>query len=155
MQHRAFDSLGRFLVRTIMFDIDRCRGSIFLADSMDASGIAKGGNVFFENVRAEGTLSEGVIESGLRRTEQIALRERGLLRQQTPGPEGLREARIRPVPCFENWNHIEDSETLHFLRMIQGHTVRDASSAIMAHQGEGWKTEFVHHINQLLGHCAL
>jgi hypothetical protein len=36
MQHWAFDSSGRFLVGTIVFDIRRCRGSIFLADSMNA-----------------------------------------------------------------------------------------------------------------------
>ena len=59
--NRTFDSLGRFLVRTIMFDMDRCRASILLADSVNASRIAIVGNVLFENLCAEGTVSEGAV----------------------------------------------------------------------------------------------
>src|SRR5579863_1003827 len=107
MQRRAFDSLGRFLVSTIVLDIDRCRGAILLTDSMNAGRIAISRDVFFENLRAEGTLSEGITEDSPRSTEQIALRERLLLRQQNPGPIGLRETRIGAVPSFENRNHVE------------------------------------------------
>src|SRR5208282_6215767 len=147
MQHRTFNSLGRFLVRTIVFDIDRCRGSIFLADSVNAGGITIGGNVFLKNLAAEGTVSERIIEDGLGRAEQIAFRERGLLREQNPGPVGLCEACIGPVPRFENRNHIEDSETLHVLRMVQSQPVGNPSTAIVADQGERRKAEFVHHAN--------
>src|SRR5258707_4237539 len=118
MQHWAFDSLGRFLVRTIVFNIDRCRGSIFLTDSMNAGRIAVSRNILLDNLSPEGTVSKGVMEDGLRRAEQIALRERGFLRQQNPWPVGLREARVGPAPRFENRNHIEDSETLHLLGRI-------------------------------------
>src|SRR5580658_1971283 len=107
MQHRAFDSLGSFFVLAIMLDVDGCRGSIFLTDSMYTRRIAIRGNVFRENIGAEGTLSEGIMENGFRSAEQIALRQRLLLRQQNPGPIGLREARIRPAPGFENRNHVE------------------------------------------------
>src|SRR5258705_12048952 len=92
MEHRTFDTLGRFLVDTVVLDIDRRRRSIFLTDSVNAGRIAIGWNVFFENIWAEGTMSERVIEDGLGRTEQIALRERLLLRQKNPGPVGLSES---------------------------------------------------------------
>jgi hypothetical protein len=46
MQHWALDSLGCFLVGAIVFDINRCRGAIFLADSMNASGIAIRRDIF-------------------------------------------------------------------------------------------------------------
>src|SRR5260221_9601396 len=36
MQHQAFDPLGCFLVSTIVFDIDRCGGAIFLTDAVHA-----------------------------------------------------------------------------------------------------------------------
>src|SRR6516162_8085710 len=83
MQHRAFDLFGCFLVRSIVFDVNRCRGYILL-----------------ENLRAEGTAAEGVIEHGPRSAKQIALWQRFLLRQQNPGPIGLSEARIRSGPPF-------------------------------------------------------
>src|SRR5580692_9340511 len=73
MQHRTFDSSGCFLVGAIVFDINRRRGSILLADSMNAGRITIGGNVFLKNLAAEGTVSEGIIEDGLGRAEQIAL----------------------------------------------------------------------------------
>src|SRR5689334_12688460 len=43
MQHRACDSPGCFLVSTIVFDIDRGCGSIFLTDAMNAGRITIGG----------------------------------------------------------------------------------------------------------------
>src|SRR5258708_38221368 len=136
MQHRTLDSPGRFLVRTIMLDIDRGCGSILLADSVNAGRIAIGGNVLFENFWAEGAVSEGVIEDSLGSAEQIALRKRGFLRQQNPGPVGLREARIGPAPRLENRNHIEYSETLYVFRMVQSQTVGDASSAVVTDERE-------------------
>src|SRR5580658_6870975 len=132
MQHRTFDSSGCFLVGAIVFDINRRRGSILLADSMNAGRITIGGNVFLKNLAAEGTVSEGIIEDGLGRAEQIALRERGLLRQQNPRPVGLREAHVAPAPRFENRNHIENGETLHLLGMIQSQPVGDASAPVVA-----------------------
>lgn len=42
MQHRTFDALGRFLVGTVVLDIDRRRSSIFLTDSMNADRITIG-----------------------------------------------------------------------------------------------------------------
>ncbi len=81
MQHRAFDSPGCFLVSTIVFDIDRGCGSIFLTDAMNAGRIAIGGKVFFENLWTKGTVPKGILENGLGSTEQIALRERLLLCQ--------------------------------------------------------------------------
>jgi hypothetical protein len=36
----VIDALGSFLVRAIVFDIDRCRGPILLADSMHSCWIA-------------------------------------------------------------------------------------------------------------------
>ena len=81
MQHRAIDALGGLLVRAVVFDIDGCRGSIFLADSMNAGRIAIGGDLFLENFRAEGTLPEGVMEHCLGSTEQIALWKGLALRQ--------------------------------------------------------------------------
>jgi len=42
MQHRTFDTLGRFLVGTVVLDIDRRRSSIFLTDSMNADRITIG-----------------------------------------------------------------------------------------------------------------
>jgi hypothetical protein len=45
MEDRAFDSFREFLVRAIMFDIDRCGGSIFLTDAMHAVEVAVSGAV--------------------------------------------------------------------------------------------------------------
>src|SRR5271155_5233383 len=39
--------------------------------------------------------------------------------------------------------------------MVEGHAIGDASSAIMADQREGRKSEMVHHLNQFLGHRTL
>jgi hypothetical protein len=100
-------------------------------------------------------MSERVIEDGLGRTEQITLRERLLLRQQNPGPVGLSEAGIGPAPTFEARNHVEHCETLHVIRMVQGKTGRDASSAIVADQRKGRKAKFDHYVNQFFCHCAL
>src|SRR5580693_1026147 len=94
MQHRAVDLPGRFLVGAIVFDVDRCRGSIFLADAVNASWITISRDILIENFWREGTVPERVVEHGLRRAEQIAFRKRGLLRQQNPRPVGLREARV-------------------------------------------------------------
>src|SRR5262249_37909379 len=41
MQHRTFDSPGRFFVRAIVFHIDSRCSSIFLTDPMNAGGITK------------------------------------------------------------------------------------------------------------------
>src|SRR5580704_15824930 len=131
MQHRAFDSPGGFLVGAIVLDVNRCRGSIFLADAMNAGWIAVSRDIIIENLGTEGTVPEGVIERGLRRTEQIALRERRCLRQQDPWPVGLRETRVGPAPRFENRNHIEDCKTLDLLGMVQSQAIGDASPAIM------------------------
>src|ERR1700691_787908 len=147
MQHGAFDSPRCVLVCTIVFGIDGRSRSIFLANSMNTVRLAISGNIFFENLWAERTLAEGIMEHGFGRTEKILLRKWLLLRQQNPWPISLREARIRPVPRFEDGNHVEYSETLHVLRMIQGHAVADASSAIMADQREGRKSELVHHFD--------
>src|SRR5215472_4097022 len=40
MKHRTADAPGCFLARTIVLDINRGRGTVFLADSMNAAGIA-------------------------------------------------------------------------------------------------------------------
>src|SRR5580658_4253731 len=95
------------------------------------------------------------MEDGFGRSEKILLWKRLLLRQQDPRPISLREACIGPVPCFEDGNHVEHSESLHVLRMIQGHAVADASSAVVTDQREGRKSEIVHHFYQFLCHCAL
>src|ERR1700677_1219036 len=92
------------------------------------------------------------MEDGIGRAEKIVLRKWLLLRQQNPRPISLSEARIGPAPCFEDGNHVEHSESLHALRMVQGQAVRNASSAIMADQREGRKAEFVHHFHQFLRH---
>jgi hypothetical protein len=42
MEHRTFDALGRFLVDTVVLDIDRRRSAIFLTSSMNAGRIAIG-----------------------------------------------------------------------------------------------------------------
>src|SRR6266481_9089957 len=62
IQHWAFDSSGRFLVGAIVFDINRCRGSIFLTDSMNAGRIAVSRNILIENLSPEGTVSKAVME---------------------------------------------------------------------------------------------
>src|ERR1700735_1825961 len=155
MQHRAFDSLRCFLVSTIVLDVDCCRSAIFLTDSMNASRIEIGRDVFFENLRAERTLSEGITKDSLGSTEQIALGQRLLLRQQDPGPISLCETRIRAVPRFENRNHVKYGESLHVLRMIQSHPVGDASSAIVTDQRERRETEFIHDVNQFRSHGTL
>src|SRR5580704_3267307 len=81
-------------------------------------------------------MTEGIIEDGLGRAEHIAFRELSFLRQQNPGPVSLREARIGPVPRFENRNHVEYGQSFDVLRMVEGHPVGDASSAIVADQHE-------------------
>src|SRR4029077_8341350 len=95
------------------------------------------------------------MKSSLGSTEQIAFWKRLLLRQQDPGPIGSGEARVRSVPRFENWNHVENSKALHVFRMIQGHTVGDAPSAIVTDQREDRKVEFDHDVNEFLCHGAL
>jgi hypothetical protein len=95
------------------------------------------------------------MEDGFRGTDQIALRERLFLGQQNPGPIGLRKARVRPAPSFQNRNHVEDGETLHVLRMIERQAVGDAASASVADQREGWKAEVAHHLSQFLRHGSL
>src|ERR1700756_1049391 len=92
MQHRAVDSPGCFLVSAIMFDIDRCRGSILFTDAVHAGWVAIGCKVFFADLRPKGTAPEGILEDGPGGAEQIALRERLLLREQNPGPVGASEA---------------------------------------------------------------
>jgi len=62
-----------------MFDIDRCSGSIFLTDSMNARRITVSGDILLENLIAEGTLAEWVFENSLGSAEQVALWERLLL----------------------------------------------------------------------------
>ena len=69
MQHWALDSLGCFLVGAIVFDINRCRGAILLADSMNPGRIAVSRDIFVENLCSEGTVSEGVIKDRLRGAE--------------------------------------------------------------------------------------
>src|SRR6201982_2715999 len=81
VQHRAFNSFGRLLIDAVVFDIDRCRRSIFLANSMHTRGVSIGGNVLFQNFRGEGSFTEGVMKRGARSAEQIILRQRLFLRQ--------------------------------------------------------------------------
>src|ERR1700739_2188941 len=81
VQHRAFNLPARFFVGAVVFDINRGRRSIFLANSMHTGGVPICGNVLFENFRAEGSFPEGVMEGGLRSAEQITLRQRLFLRQ--------------------------------------------------------------------------
>jgi len=71
MQHWAGDSPGCFLVSAIVFDIDRCRGSILFTDAVHAGRIAIGCKVFFENLWPKGTAPEGILEDGLGSAEQI------------------------------------------------------------------------------------
>ena len=51
---------------SVVFDVYRRRGSIFLADSVNACRIAVGRDILFENFRFEGTMPEGVIKHGTR-----------------------------------------------------------------------------------------
>ena len=81
VQHRAFDPFRSFLVGTIVFDVNGCRGPIFLADSVNAGGIAVSGNVLRENLRPERTLPEWVMEHRFGSAEEITLRKGLLLRQ--------------------------------------------------------------------------
>jgi hypothetical protein len=155
MQHGAFDSLRGLLVRAIVLDIDRCRGTVLFADSMDPRRIAVSGNVLFENLLAERPLPEWVMKNSLGSAEQVALWQRLLLREQNPRPVGLGESRIRPAPGFQDRNHVEHSKAFHTLGMIQGQPVRDASSAVMADQREGRKSKPSHHPNQFLRHRPL
>ena len=69
MQHLAFDSIAGLFVYAIVLDINGRRGSILLADSMNAGRIAIGGNVFFENLGTERTVAEGIIENCFRSAE--------------------------------------------------------------------------------------
>src|SRR5260370_32897967 len=76
------------------------------------------------------------------------LGQRLFLGQETPVPVCLSQSRICVVPRFGNRNHVEYSETLHVLRMIQGHTVADASSSVVTDQYESRKAKFAHHLKQ-------
>jgi hypothetical protein len=46
-----------------MFHVDGCRGSILLTNTMNAGSVAIGGNIFFENLRPESTVSEKIVDS--------------------------------------------------------------------------------------------
>src|SRR5271156_846345 len=69
MQHRTFDSLAGFLVRTIVFDVDRRRSSIFFTNAVNAGRIAVVRNVFVENLCAERSVPEWIFEGGRGRAQ--------------------------------------------------------------------------------------
>ena len=67
------------------------------------------------------------------------------------GGEFVRHA----VQHFVGRNDVEDGELRDAVGMIEGHAVRDASAAIVAHHRKFLKSQTGHHLDLVLGHGAL
>src|SRR5215469_18856858 len=134
MQHRARDSLGRFLICFIMLDIETCRRTVFLTDCVHPGWIAIRFDVLRFHLRSERATAKRVVEHRIGCSQEIFLRKRSFLREKTPRPISHGELRIGERPRFRNRYHIKYCETLHLFRMIECEAIRNATATVVSDQ---------------------
>src|ERR1700733_5129165 len=156
-QKGALDPVADGAISNIVVMVERRCCSVLLAYCMDTFAITQHRLVappyLLRKNRGRGSPArKHALNYGVWRSPQQFFRQWSGLGKQAPRPEAQRKTRISAIPRVSRRNHVEHGKLLNDCGMIEGHSVRNSSTAVVPSDHEAVMPKPLHQPNHIICH---